>query len=54
MTRTALLEMGLEVIEADLAAESEKVRHDPGHHAEIVVSLAQRAPAARTRRLVSA
>jgi len=50
----ALLQMGVEVIEADLAAESEKVRHDPVITADIAVDLAHRARRTRTRRRVSA
>ncbi len=49
-----LAKMGVEVIEAELAAESEKVRHDSKGTAEIALELARRARRVNTRRLVSA
>jgi uncharacterized cofD-like protein len=50
----ALLKMGVEVMEAELAAGSEKIRHDPAATADIVVELARRGHYSRTRRCVSA
>jgi uncharacterized cofD-like protein len=46
----AIRQMGVEVIEAGLAAESEKVRHDPAAAAEVAVELARRSQAMRNHR----
>jgi len=49
-----LLDMGVEVVEAQLAAQSQKVRHDPKASADVAIALAQRGRDARFQRRASA